>query len=689
MPLRRLIQQLLSVQRTLPGRLFLMTASVLVVLWAIQLASGLPPILEIFRKVTKIAFLVSVGWLVVRAFLRGQRQWLWAVRRKLILSYVFFGVFPVLLMAVLVSVAALMVYMNVAGYMFLTGYQAKVFDVTRVVETALVEIVPNAADTAGILTRRVANLQTIFPSLSMAVFQHDAKGKPQVVLAGPWRHAAPPTELPDWVINRAQAFTGTVGVASSAGQGREFADERLLIRVVRVSPDGSQYVLADLPIDSNIVDKLFDQTTVHMEGVSFSSVNSETQPTPLIAPLTWPATQDTEPSTLKNLFKRTVVNMDITDWTTGNPGRASIAIEAPARRMYTRMTSMQPTGLFGFDFVLFILAGLFLIIQIAAVIGGVALARRITSAVHNLFEGTAKIGQGDFTHRIAIGSNDQLGDLAGSFNNMGASIEHLRHIEREKLRLDEELGIARRIQRSLLPPSTPKIDGLCIADLCEPALEVGGDYYDFFQLGPRQLAVLVADVSGKGTSAALYMAELKGLVLALSRTHRSPRALMLELNELLADHLDNRSFITMTYAVIDLDAATLTMARAGHTPMLFVSKGQSHVVVPDGMVLGLRLPGAGKRFGDIIKEHTQPIGNGDIIVLYTDGITEAMNANDELFGDEALSQVVRTHCSLDSSGIRERILRDVRAFVGEAEPHDDMTMVVVKVLNVAAKADAA
>jgi serine phosphatase RsbU (regulator of sigma subunit) len=300
--------------------------------------------------------------------------------------------------------------------------------------------------------------------------------------------------------------------------------------------------------------------------------------------------------------------------------------------------------------------------------------------VHSQFIGTAKNGQGDFTHRIPICRNDQLGDLAGSFKNMGERIEHLRHVERDKLRLDEELQIARKIQRSLLPPSTPKIDGLCIADLCEPALEVGGDYYDFFQLGPRQLGLLVADVSGKGTSAALYMAELKGLVLALSRTHRSPRALLVELNDLLADHLDNRSFITMTYAVIDLDAGTLTMARAGHTPLLFCSKGHSQVVIPDGMVLGLRLPGALRRFGEIIKEHTQPIGHGDVIVLYTDGITEAMNAEGDLFGDEALAGVVRSHCGLDSSGIRERILRDVRAFVGEAEPHDDMTMVVVKIL---------
>ena len=680
MPLRRLIQQLLSVQRTLPGRLFLMTASVLVVLWAIQLASGLPPILDIFRKVTKFAFLISIGWLTVRAFLRGQRQWLWAVRRKLILSYVFFGVFPVLLMAVLVAVAGLMIYMNVAGYMFLTGYNAKVFDVTRVVETTIVEIEPNPGDAAGILTRRVENLKTIFPSLSMAVFDEDAKGQPVVVLAGPWRHMPAPTSLPRWVTDHAQPFHGTIGVVSGFGSAGDMSDQRLVIRVVMPFARGHGYALADLPVNSEIVDKLYDQTTAHMEGISFSSVNRDARAKPSIAPLTWTATHDAEAATLRNLFKRTVVLTDFTDWETGSPGRAAIAIEAPARRMYDRMTSIQATGRGDLRLALIALAALFLIIQLAAVVGGVTLARRITSAVHSLFVGTAKIGQGDFTHRIPIGSNDQLGDLAGSFNNMGASIEHLRHIEREKLRLDEELGIARRIQRSLLPPSTPKIDGLCIADLCEPALEVGGDYYDFFQLAPRRLGLLVADVSGKGTSAALYMAELKGLVLALSRVHRSPRALMLELNELLADHLDNRSFITMTYAVIDLDAGTLTMARAGHTPLLFCSKGDCRLIVPDGMVLGLRLPGAAKRFGDIIREHTEAISPGDVIVLYTDGITEAMNLEGDLFGDEALQQVVRTHCSLDSSGIRERILRDVRAFVGDAEPHDDMTMVVVKLL---------
>src|SRR5439155_20972626 len=123
---------------------------------------------------------------------------------------------------------------------------------------------------------------------------------------------------------------------------------------------------------------------------------------------------------------------------------------------------------------------------------------------------------------------------------------------------------------SLLPQGPLEMPGLSVTALCVPAREVGGDYYDFFRLGERRLGVLIADVSGKGTSAALYMAELKGLMLSLSRIHTSPRELMLVANRIIAANLDARSFITMTYAVIDLDARTMTYARAGHTPLMFV-----------------------------------------------------------------------------------------------------------------------
>jgi sigma-B regulation protein RsbU (phosphoserine phosphatase) len=237
---------------------------------------------------------------------------------------------------------------------------------------------------------------------------------------------------------------------------------------------------------------------------------------------------------------------------------------------------------------------------------------------------------------------------------------------------------------SLLPRGTLDVPGLTITALCVPAREVGGDYYDFFRLPQNRLGVLIADVSGKGTSAALYMAELKGLVLSLSQIYFSPRQLLTEVNRIISEHLDSRSFITMTYAVIDVAQGLMTFARAGHTPMIYLAgpaaaNPGARVLVPSGMVLGLRIDGAAEKFAELLEEHSVDLNAGDVIVLYTDGISEAMNAESDLFGDARLSRIVEEHGHLDSSELRERILREIEAFVGGADQHDDMTMILMKV----------
>src|SRR5262249_24475867 len=158
---------------------------------------------------------------------------------------------------------------------------------------------------------------------------------------------------------------------------------------------------------------------------------------------------------------------------------------------------------------------------------------------------------------------------------------------------------------------------------CVPAREVGGDYYDFLPLDDQRLGVLIADVSGKGTSAALYMAELKGLMLSLSRIHTSPRELMMTANRIIANNLDARSFITMTYAVIDLAARTMTYPRAGPTPLMRVTRDgaggrhrETEVLAPDGLVLGLKVDD-GQMFDRLLVEQTIPLAAGDLYVLFT------------------------------------------------------------------------
>jgi serine phosphatase RsbU (regulator of sigma subunit) len=237
---------------------------------------------------------------------------------------------------------------------------------------------------------------------------------------------------------------------------------------------------------------------------------------------------------------------------------------------------------------------------------------------------------------------------------------------------------------SLLPQGPLEMPGLSVTALCVPAREVGGDYYDFFRLGERQLGVLIADVSGKGTSAALYMAELKGLMLSLSQIHRSPRALMLAANSIIAANLDARSFITMTYAVIDLDLATMTYARAGHTPLMYVpgpdcdQDRHVQVLAPDGLVLGLNID-KGEMFERLLVERTIDLHAGDLALFFTDGISEAMNDADDFFGEGRLALLIEEHAHLSSDELRERVLREVEAFVGTAPQHDDMTMIFLKV----------
>ena len=327
---------------------------------------------------------------------------------------------------------------------------------------------------------------------------------------------------------------------------------------------------------------------------------------------------------------------------------------------------------------------MFLTIEAVALVMGFALARSITGAVHELFTGTERVQRGDLTHRIRVDTEDQLGQLAGSFNRMTVSIADSLTQAKEKRRLEEELRIARDIQMSLLPDAPASVPGLAVTAACRPAREVGGDYYDFIRLDEHRLGVLVADVSGKGTSAAFYMAELKGVVLSLSRFHQSPRQLLIEVNRILSSALDGRTFITMTYAIVDLAARRLTYARAGHTPLIHLPSAPAgprapRVLAPDGLVVGLQIDGVEEKFAQLLEESTFPIETGDLVVLFTDGVTEAMNEESDLFGEERLGRTLTEQIHLSSDALKQRILGDVEAFAGGAEQHDDMTIVLLRV----------
>lgn len=692
------VSEPLNPLRTLPGRLLLLSGVSLAVLLLVQQFIALPAPVEAFRKVVSLATRLSILWLAGLMVVRYRRHFLWRVRRKLILSYLFLGFVPVALMTLFVLAGGFILHANIAGYLFREGLDDIIEEVNEAATSSANEIGTSLPASATVLDRQFARLAERYPGLSLAVLPvesfapaPDANGEPVrqpaavVAAAGAWRHLQVPADAPLW--SAVRPFNGLLTMVPEGMSVDDSDEERLLIRASVPLPGRTHVVIADLPVDTDILATLDERTSVRVRSVAVRSQDAGTAEPETARPSPVPdrpLLDDSDDAASDfAILRRTVLNMDFTEWRTGRRGQVSVGLDAPLGEVYGRIEAVQAGNLAeNFLTVLAALAGLLLSVQGVALFFGVGLGRQITSAVHELFEGTERVQQGDFTHRIRLESQDQLGALGESFNRMSASIEHLLHVQREKQRLDDELRIAHEIQTSLLPERPPDIDGVTIADLCVPAREVGGDYYDFFVLGPRRFGVLVADVAGKGTSAALYMAELKGLMLALSHEESSPKKLLVRVNRLLSDHLNNRSFITMTYGVIDLDAGTLTHARAGHTPLVVISDrspDKVEVIVPNGMVLGLRLPGAGDRFEQLLEEHTMPLLPGTVIVFYTDGITEAMNVAGDLFGDEALAGVVRSHRSLDAAGIRERVLRSVDAFVGEAEPHDDMTMVIVKV----------
>jgi serine phosphatase RsbU (regulator of sigma subunit) len=175
------------------------------------------------------------------------------------------------------------------------------------------------------------------------------------------------------------------------------------------------------------------------------------------------------------------------------------------------------------------------------------------------------------------------------------------------------------------------------------------------------------------------MAELKGLVLSLSRIYDSPARLLSEANRILSANMDARSFVTMTYAVVDTAARCMRYARAGHNPLIHLQArtGRTRVLTPAGLGLGLD---GGERFERILQEDEVPLEPGDLFLFFTDGVSEAMNTEAELFGEGRLRRILEEGGRLGSEELKERILEEIRRFVGDADPHDDMTLVVLKVV---------
>ena len=249
---------------------------------------------------------------------------------------------------------------------------------------------------------------------------------------------------------------------------------------------------------------------------------------------------------------------------------------------------------------------------------------------------------------------------------------------REQDRLKKELEVARRIQLSSLPQADPEIPGLEITGVSIPALEVGGDYYDYLNFADGRFGVVIGDVSGKGTSAALYMSQLKGMLQAGARHHRSLKDLVIEVNAITYQSFTAQSFITLLCGAFDVAARKLSLVRAGHLPLIHYSAKEKicRQHLPKGLGLGLE---QGRLFKSELEEMDLMFGAGDVFVFYTDGLTEAQDAQGHELEIAWLEKIVQANGYASAVGLREKVVAQLQQLTAADSPRDDMTLIVVKV----------
>jgi sigma-B regulation protein RsbU (phosphoserine phosphatase) len=331
-------------------------------------------------------------------------------------------------------------------------------------------------------------------------------------------------------------------------------------------------------------------------------------------------------------------------------------------------------------------AVLFLIAELIALQIGISITRTITGAVHNLYEGTLRVTGGDFTHRIPTDSKDQLGELASSFNQMTGNLERLVTVEKEKERLSAEIEIAREVQNQLYPKTVPDSKTLRLTGLCHPARMVSGDYYDYQKIGDTQVAIALGDVAGKGISAALLMATVQSsfrtqLRSALefaasaggpsSRLALSPSVVVSKVNQYLFAYTAPEKFTTFYFGLYEEKDSVLTYTNGGHLPPMLIRAGEVSRLDVNGTVVGA-FPFS--KYDESRIELTP----GDLLVFFTDGITEPENEYGEMFGEERLEELVCRNAHMDDQKIIDSIIHAVRQWTGSDELQDDMTLLLVR-----------
>ena len=323
----------------------------------------------------------------------------------------------------------------------------------------------------------------------------------------------------------------------------------------------------------------------------------------------------------------------------------------------------------------------FTVVGILVILLSFSVAGSITRPIQKLARNVKQIGEGNLDVRMEVDSRDEVGELALTFNKMLEDlqqyIKNLSEVTAEKERIGAELDVATNIQASMLPcifPAFPDYSEFDIYATMNPAKEVGGDFYDFFLVDKNHLALVMADVSGKGVPAALFMVIAKTLIKNRAQLGESPELVLERVNNQLCENNDACMFVTVWLGIYELTTGTLRYANAGHDYPAVMRKGGTYEIIRESQDFVL-----GGFEGMTYVLHEMHLAPGDKLFLYTDGIPEATNDSEELFGEERMVEALNLCLEDTAEQTLHRVKAEVDTFVGEADQFDDMTMLSFEV----------
>jgi serine phosphatase RsbU (regulator of sigma subunit)/anti-sigma regulatory factor (Ser/Thr protein kinase)/transposase len=299
--------------------------------------------------------------------------------------------------------------------------------------------------------------------------------------------------------------------------------------------------------------------------------------------------------------------------------------------------------------------------------------------IQKLTEGVLKIGQGNLEETLPVDGSDEFSEIARAFNEITLKFKSAQVNMVEQERLQKEMQVAQEIQHALLPARFPQIEGYELAAVYRAAKDVGGDYFDFVWIDEDTLGIIVADVSGKGVPGSLVMTMIRTAIRLESRGNQSPSDILARVNDFVAEDVKKGMFITIFFILLDSKQRQISFASAGHNPMILYRQDSQkcYFLNPKGIPLGLTLPDD-ISFRDSLEIDKLKLKKDDLLVIYTDGITEAMNNRSELYGNDRLIEFIKTHSQLSPDEFAAALDQDLASFTGNAPQNDDITLVVIK-----------